>query len=333
MICESNEFNEKNCRKTFNRIGFAFFAFELIFAGLSYLLSYYFTEHPSEILNNEWVSWFLSYLPMYFIALPAAFLIIKKLPETKPAHKKLSAGRFSILILIGWGISIVGSLTGNIFSFIINILTGLNTTNALNDTLQNTNPLITLFFAVIMAPIVEEFLCRKLIIDHTLKYGEWTSILLSGLIFGLIHGNFFQFFYAFLLGTLFAFIYIKTGKLHYTIIFHMIINLFGGLLPSLLLRLVDFEMMTSGTANEEYINYVMTHILQILMLFAYVLLEYGAALAGVILFIIFCKKIFKAVKPMNIPKGSRLRCIFLNPGMILFIITIAADFTLYFFNN
>lgn len=332
MISEMNTFNEKNCRKTFNRIGFAFLAFELVFAGLSYFFSFYFTRHPSDILNNEWVSWLLNYLPMYFIALPAAFLIIKKLPETAPEQHKLSVGKFSILVLIGFGFTIAGSIAGNIFSFIINIITGSNTSNSLNVTLKDTNPLIIIIFAVIMAPLVEEFLCRKLIIDHMLKYGEWTAILLSGLIFGLIHGNFFQFFYAFLLGMLFAFIYTKTGKLRYTIIFHMIINTFGGLIPSLLFRLVDLDFLSSVIADKEYLNYVISHIVQILILFSYVLLEYGIALAGIILFIVFCKKIFKSVKPLNMPKGKLLKCVFLNPGMILFLIAIFADFTLYLFN-
>ena len=70
----------------------------------------------------------------------------------------------------------------------------------------------TLFFLVIVGPIFEEWLFRKQLIDHTRKYGEKTAILLSGLAFGLFHMNLFQFFYAFLLGLMFGYVYTRTSS-------------------------------------------------------------------------------------------------------------------------
>lgn len=48
--------------------------------------------------------------------------------------------------------------------------------------------------------------------------------------FGMAHGNFSQFFYAFGIGILWAYVYAKTGKVRYTIGFHMLFNLLGGVI-------------------------------------------------------------------------------------------------------
>ena len=69
------------------------------------------------------------------------------------------------------------------------------------------------------APVVEEFIFRKFLIDRVYRYGEWVAILTSGLMFGLFHENLAQFFFATLIGCFFAFFYILrvlrllTGKL------------------------------------------------------------------------------------------------------------------------
>ena len=94
-------------------------------------------------------------------------------------------------------------------------------------TIVNEVPIYIIFiFAVVIGPIVEEIMFRKLAIDRLLPYGEKIAVFLPAFIFGLIHGNFYQFFYAFFLGMLFSFIYVKTGKIIYSTILHCFINIF-----------------------------------------------------------------------------------------------------------
>lgn len=335
MDNEATIFNKKKCRSAFNRLGFAFSAFELIFMGAAYLAAFIVSIFFPQLLDIEIVSWLINYMPMYIIAVPVTALILKSLPVTKPQNHRLTSGKYSVLVLIGIGLTISGSLIGNMLSAFIDLITGLTTSNAVNDMLLDTNPLIILFFVVIMAPITEEFLCRKLIIDHTLMYGERTAIILSGLMFALIHGNFFQFFYAFALGALMAFIYIKTGHLRYTIGFHMIINTIGGLIPTILMQSIDMDAIESMTteqimnaAGDEMYGIIFT-VFIILLLCAYVFIEYGLAIAGIVLFFVSIKKMSAAVKPINIPKGTLVRCIFLNPGMILFLVISITNFAIY----
>ena len=63
--------------------------------------------------------------------------------------------------------------------------------------------------------------------------------MVSGLMFGLFHGNLNQFVYAFVLGLFLAFLYVKTGNLKITIALHMMINFVGGIVSSWLMRMID----------------------------------------------------------------------------------------------
>ena len=71
-----------------------------------------------------------------------------------------------------------------------------------------------------MPLILEEFIFRKMVIDRIWQYGEKIAVVTSALIFALFHINLFQFFYALGIGLIFAYVYLRTGKLRYTIIMH-----------------------------------------------------------------------------------------------------------------
>ena len=90
--------------------------------------------------------------------------------------------------------------------------------------------------AVILAPIMEELIFRKLVLDRLAGYGPAVAMSVSALVFGLAHGNFYQFFYAFLLGLIFAYIYLRTGKVRYSMMLHMMVNFCGSVIPILIMR-------------------------------------------------------------------------------------------------
>lgn len=122
-------------------------------------------------------------------------------------------------------------------SYIFNLI-GIGTTWALSSiiygrTTDMLNPVtnimgdnILLSFLVVglIAPVCEEFMFRKLLLDRLRPAGELAAILFCGLSFGLYHLNFTQFFYAAALGLIFAYITIKTGTILYSSILHILIN-------------------------------------------------------------------------------------------------------------
>jgi membrane protease YdiL (CAAX protease family) len=125
----------------------------------------------------------------------------------------------------------IGSIIGNLISGIF------GAGNALQGIVTNSNIWATLLFAVVLAPVVEELIFRKMIVSRLRKYGDRTAILVSSLLFALLHGNLSQLFYAFGLGCLLGYVYARTGKLRYSIGLHMTINFLGSFVGVLILPL------------------------------------------------------------------------------------------------
>ena len=86
--------------------------------------------------------------------------------------------------------------------------------------------------AVIMAPIFEEIVFRGIIQKGLINKGmnPATAIIMSSVVFGLVHANPWQFVGAVLLGSVLGFVYYKTKSLLLPILLHAFNNLCSSLL-------------------------------------------------------------------------------------------------------
>ena len=84
---------------------------------------------------------------------------------------------------------------------------------------------IVLISVSVFAPFFEEWLCRGIILRGLLKKVKpvW-AIVISALIFGLIHGNLWQAIPAFIIGVILGYVYYKTGSLKLTMLMHCVNN-------------------------------------------------------------------------------------------------------------
>lgn len=81
---------------------------------------------------------------------------------------------------------------------------------------------------VIAAPIFEELIFRGVILDGLLKrYSPVKSILISSLLFGIVHLNPWQFITAMGIGAFMGWVYYKTQNLSLCILIHFVNNLFA----------------------------------------------------------------------------------------------------------
>lgn len=91
--------------------------------------------------------------------------------------------------------------------------------------------LINNFMAVVAAPILEELLFRGVILDGLLKnYDPRKAIVISALLFGLIHMNPWQFIDAFTGGLVMGWLYWKTGSLLLCMWMHFMNNIISTVL-------------------------------------------------------------------------------------------------------
>jgi len=162
--------------------------------------------------------------------LPVMLLLGRRLPSELPARNALTFGRFLALVCIGYA----GMMLGNLVGIGINSLLSPGSVDLIGQLASAAGLSAEMVIAfVVLAPVFEELVFRKVIVDRVLPFGEWPAILFSGITFGLFHGNLTQFFYAALLGMLLAYVYIRTGNVLYTIGIHACINFLGGVLPLL----------------------------------------------------------------------------------------------------
>lgn len=163
-------------------------------------------------------------------------ILTKRVPIER---KNLGFGEFLCIALIAYGIWGVGAVIGNLPSFF-----GVTESNGLDELLnglkQQAWPMY--LYVCVGAPVFEELACRKLLLDRLHGYGEGFAMLVSALLFGLIHGNSGQFFLAFFLGMLFAMVYMRTGRIIYTMLLHGMINLTASLPELFAMFDLDIEL-------------------------------------------------------------------------------------------
>ncbi len=81
------------------------------------------------------------------------------------------------------------------------------------------------FCICVIAPITEEYIFRDLLLKPLRAYGDTTAAIVTGLLFGLYHGNFDQFAYAALLGFFYSVIAIRYNSIIPTVILHSANNI------------------------------------------------------------------------------------------------------------
>lgn len=280
-------------KKTFSRIGISYLAVSILTIVLGVILSSIISGISPELLSNVDFSTVLNAFTQFIIPLAIAYILLRKIKTTPIDKHALSIKSFVICICITLALIYIGDyIIGAGLNGIIGTFKHGGAVNPVNDLIVNQSIWLRLLESCILAPIVEELLYRKLLIDRTIKYGAGISILISALIFGLCHGNLTQAISAFIGGCFFAAIYVKTGKIIYTIILHMAANFFC--------LVVDNLMAFGNITIEMALIGVMAILIAITIYYIY---KYRGK--------------FKAIKD-NISK--LLKESLLNAGMVLYIL-------------
>lgn len=213
-------------RRKLCRIGLALVVYMLVTSAVQLALFYLGERFFPAFYDGLYFN-LITQLASYGVGIPVFFAILGSVPHQKPAKNKLGIKNWIAFLAISFLLMNVGSQIADTLMSLLENLQGSEISNSIAEQIEAYSPLANFLIVAVMAPIAEEFICRKLIIDRLLPYGEWIAVITSGVFFGLIHGNFYQFFYAALLGILFGIVYVKTGKLIHTILMHGIVNFFG----------------------------------------------------------------------------------------------------------
>lgn len=307
---------EKRHKNLFSKICLAFIVYITLTQALGILVSYLYPE----LLESETTYLIVSSAIQYLLAFPIFYWIIKKLPAQSPVKAKLTTREFIRFTSVTIFMMYIGNYVSQMIMATIEENFGAMPENSLDSILTENNYLVTAILVGIIAPIIEEFIFRKLLIDRLTPYGEKISVFFSALLFGLLHGNLYQFFYAFLIGIVLSAIYVKTGKIIYTISIHCFINLFFGVFTSYVISLLDIEQLMEyayeGIIPEEYI---LANSTPLTLYGIYSVVFYALLIMGIFNFSRQLLSLRFNKGTVLFPKGKTLEIIFFNAGAVILI--------------
>ncbi len=193
---------------------------------------------------------------------------------------------------------------GQIANFLTMLVTALLTSgNDLNDSFNTVSDIqaptmgaawYLLFTLVVIAPIFEEFIFRGVLMDALKPYGNGLAIFVTGILFGVYHGNFQQLFYTATMGIALGYIANVTNSIFATTIIHAIFNSISGIL---------LLLMTTPSVQEYVLNMGGGEIPDgdMLMVLTYALFTISALVLMLVGFVCAVLKI-KQIKRYKVPK-------------------------------
>ncbi|MBR4447035.1 CPBP family intramembrane glutamic endopeptidase [Methanobrevibacter sp.] len=261
--------------------------------------------HPEYVADINILSGLASFCN-YVIPFPVFYWLMKKLKKVEIEKNGVDLKTFFIYISITLTLMWIGNIIGLAVTMLLSGAIQTDISNPVQQLINSADIWFNLLVISIIAPICEEIIFRKMLIDRTIRYGAKVSIVLSALIFAFFHGNLNQFFYAFLMGGFFAYVYIKTGKITYTIILHAIVNFMGSVM--------SIMVANAATSLQSGFNPTDATILVVYITLLFIFIAVG--FYGLITF----KKAKLDGKKTEITLENPIRTALLNYGMVLFML-------------
>lgn len=163
-------------------------------------------------------------------------LLWKGLPYWKEEifarQKKMTPGAFFCILSVFVAVQAVLQLIAPAFEWILNQI-GLSATAALEAASMSATGFSMFLYLAFVGPIAEELLFRGLVLRMLQPHGKQFAIIMSSLLFGLLHGNVIQIPFAFLVGVVLGYVTVE-----YSIVWAIVLHVFNNfVLSDLLTRL------------------------------------------------------------------------------------------------
>ena len=208
----------------------------------------------------------LVYAACYMLSfmLPVVFLklFLKRHGGARPMYVDPPRSPYlPLMIVAGIAIAYAMSTVNHTLSGVFDLLVPpQDTENMIVVYTQSSYQLVLNFIVIAVVPAVcEEFLFRGAILTNCLPFGRSNAILISSLMFAMMHQNFDQILYTFVGGVIMGLIYERTGSIWSSMLMHLINNFFSviasavtshvgaGVYGSLIMMLIEICIFAVGT--------------------------------------------------------------------------------------
>lgn len=315
--------NEKHAlRSNVTKLGILFILYDLIFIYLAnriFVYGYYAISSKSLNFNPEVINDFLqshadfiksSSFEMAFSCFVIIFALIAVVITARIMGIKvlstIKVNKFNVKI--GFIAYPVGLLINTVLTAVTTLITKLfsaggTTIPTADFSVDSANAkaiILTILYLVAVAPISEEIVFRGLILKALSPFGKKNAIILSALLFALMHKNIPQAVGAFAIGIIFAIVDTKANSIVPSIIMHSLNNM----LPCL--------MNINASVKSPAIS------------IAYNILVNAIVLAGIIITAVKGRQLFSlkeeiASENSALPEKQKRLIVFLNPVIVIYI--------------
>lgn len=229
---------KKLMKKDFNKLGITLLVQELIAYGIIVLVAIGITiiqmiKNPNvsedqliQIFEQPSFTGTMSIIAVVIAFIPILIYRQKKFfqYDLKVVNRKFTVKTVILGFIILFSLNSTIGLFANVLELGLNEI-GLSAISALKELEVLNQPTISMIvYTCIMAPIFEEFIYRGAVLRSLEKYGRKFAILISAILFGLMHGNFYQIFMAAGIGIVLG--YLATEySIKLTILLHMCNNI------------------------------------------------------------------------------------------------------------
>lgn len=215
-------------RKTLSRVGWGMAVFFAAGQLGQMLVAFVLQLLAPDFAATALALFLITDLGLYGIGLPLAFLVVRRLPRCAPPVRDKGGLALTLRTLVmGYCVMYLTNFLTLALMQLVTWLKGAGVTNPLQTVATAGNPLLNVLMLCVVPAVCEELVFRAGLHRLTAGLGAKVYVVVSAVCFALFHGNLYQIFYAFALGVLLAYLYLRTGKIVLCMAVHFCINLVG----------------------------------------------------------------------------------------------------------
>lgn len=245
IVTETSIENKKALKKQFVRVG-ANLLFREVFLVIAEIMvgivfAVYFTiknngldnGNIEDVIEQLMINPFVSIIPILIGFIPVMHFMKKNIGKERifNKNKKFTIKNVIILFILLLGLNYLCGIVSIVMESGLNVI-GFTMSES-EDILKSFNSPSMLIYIGVVAPVVEELIYRGMVLRFLDKFDKGLAIVGSGVLFGLMHGNFYQIFMAVGIGIFLGYI-AEEYSIKLTIILHMTNNIFSFLADRLI---------------------------------------------------------------------------------------------------
>ena len=311
------DFSPDRERARCSRIGWSLFAMVLLTQLAGIVCLWLLPRLFPALAGLVWYAPALSILLPMLIGYPLLCLLLLPVkPLAAPEARPMRPLQFLGALVCAFGLGYLCNFVTVLLTTAFGELLGRPYENPLLS-LAGTLPFPVLFlFMVVIGPILEEYIFRRVLLERLRHWGERFCMFASAAVFALAHGNLSQLLYAFAVGLVLGYVVLRFGRLRYSVLLHMLLNLPGALILGLLGPQMLYALEQQPQQMVEFGRQAAGMLAVTLILSEFVLLT----ILGSVLILTFRRQQLLLPRgPMGWPEKLKYRLFFTSPGIAAYI--------------